>query len=252
MSFETARQIIKSLGFRKVCCKWVPYLLSGRQKEARVQAAKKILQEFRRRGQGFLKSVITVDETWVRHYDPLTRRESKQWKKKAERTPLKQKIGPTSGKLMCTVFFDAEGIVFTDFLPKGKTINSAQYISSLKRMMRAISKKRPEKRGHAFALHQDNARPHVSHQTTDFLGQQDIQIIEHPPYSPDLAPADFFLFPRMKKIMRGTIYSDDEDVMKAVRRALAQVSKEGLLAAFQEWMRRLERCVALKGEYVEQ
>ena len=251
MSFETARQIIKSLGYRKVFCKWVPHLLSGRQKEARVHAANKILGELRKKGDRFLKSVVTVDETWVRHYDPLTRRESRQWKKSTEKTPLKPKIGPVVGKVMCTVFFDSEGIVCTDFLPKGETINSAQYVSSLKRMLRAITKKRPDKRRHNFALHQDNARPHVSRMTTDFLRDQKISIIEHPPYSPDLAPADFFLFPRLKKIMRGTCYRDDEQVRRAVCRVLAQISEDGLLAAFQEWVKRLERCVMLGGDYVE-
>ena len=61
MSFETARQIIKGLGYRKVSCKWVPNLLSGRQKEARVHAANKIL--FCRAPQVWVVSWKNVDSS---------------------------------------------------------------------------------------------------------------------------------------------------------------------------------------------
>ena len=56
MPFEAVRQIIKSLGYRKVSCKWVPHLLSGRQKGARVHAANRILGELRKKVDRFLMS----------------------------------------------------------------------------------------------------------------------------------------------------------------------------------------------------
>jgi hypothetical protein len=48
----------------------------------------------------------------------------------------------------------------------------------------------------------DNAPAHCAHQ---FLAQHGVPVLDHPPYSPDLAPADFFLFPRLKSIMKGAL-----------------------------------------------
>ena len=216
---------------------------SAEQKRERMEAASKILADYRAGKEDFLKSIITVDETWVKLYEPLTRMESKQWKKKGEKTPAKVKVGPSSNKVMCTVFFDADIIITIDCLEKGRTINSARYITSLRKMLRQITKKRPQKRGRQFSLHQDNARPHISHETTDFLDRQGINRLRHPPYSPDLAPADFFLFPQLKKMPRRRQFPRTEEALAAVRRALAEVSKQGLLVAFTQWMRRLQRCI---------
>jgi transposase len=45
-------------------------------------------------------------------------------------------------------------------------------------------------------------------QVHQFLAQRGVPVLEHPPYSPDLAPADFFLFPRLKSIMKGARFAD--------------------------------------------
>ena len=251
VSKETIRRTVHDLGYRKICCRWVPHTLNAEQKRKRVEVANGILADYHARGEDFLKEIVTVDETWVKLYDPLTRTESKQWKKKSEKAPVKPKIGPTNAKLMCTVFFDAEGIITVDFLEKGNTINSARYIASLRKLLRDVSRKRTEKRGKQFVLHQDNARPHTSRETGTFMERQGIRRLEHPPYSPDLAPADFFLFPKLKKMLRGHQFESVKEVRAAVHRALAQVSARGLMAAFTQWMRRLQLCVEMGGDYVE-
>ena len=251
VSKETIRRTVHDLGYRKICCRWVPHTLNAEQKRKRVEVANGILADYHARGDDFLKEIVTVDETWVKLYDPLTRTESKQWKKKSEKAPVKPKIGPTNAKLMCTVFFDAEGIITVDFLEKGNTINSARYIASLRKLLRDVSRKRTEKRGKQFVLHQDNARPHTSRETGTFMERQGIRRLEHPPYSPDLAPADFFLFPKLKKMLRGHQFESVKEVRAAVHRALAQVSARGLMAAFTQWMRRLQLCVEMGGDYVE-
>ncbi|KAJ4448074.1 hypothetical protein ANN_10086 [Periplaneta americana] len=77
------------------------------------------------------------------------------------------------------------------------------------------------------------------------------QILPHPPYSPDMAPSDFFLFPRMKNPLRGKHFQNDEEVIFEVERFLnsqnADFYNQGLHQVIHCW----EKCVALKGEYVE-
>ena len=78
--------------------------------------------------------------------------------------------------------------------------------------------------GPALVLHQDNARPHVYRETVAFLEAQKIPTLKRPPYSPDLAPADFFLFPKMKKVMRWKQLHGAVDLECTVRHVLGDIS----------------------------
>jgi len=75
--------------------------------------------------------------------------------------------------------------------------------------------------------------------------------LSHAPYSPDLAPCDFFLFPRMKKNMKGHRYEDLEEVKMQTRKELAAISKKEYEECFKQWEHRMDKCIALNGEYTE-
>ena len=68
-------------------------------------------------------------------------------------------------------------------------------------LLHAVAEKRPELVGN-FILHQDNAPPHKAQIVTEFLVEQGIEALRHPPYSPDLAPSDFWLFDTLKLSLR--------------------------------------------------
>ena len=75
--------------------------------------------------------------------------------------------------------------------------------------------------------------------------------VEHPPYSPDLAPSDFFLFPKIKSALKGTRF-ESVDVMKAKATELMnKLSEDDLQHCFQQWKIRMERCRDRGGEYIE-
>ena len=95
-------------------------------------------------------------------------------------------------------FGDQDGILLTDYLPNDQTIN-AQYYSSLLVQLKDILK---EKRRGNFTkwvlfLH-DNAPAHRALATQKKLAYLDFQCLDHPPYSPDLAPLAYQLFPGVK------------------------------------------------------
>ena len=69
ISKERVGHIIGVLGFRKVCAKWVPCMLSDKMKAERVHISRELLECFEKEGED-LKKIITGDETWVHHYDP--------------------------------------------------------------------------------------------------------------------------------------------------------------------------------------
>jgi histone-lysine N-methyltransferase SETMAR len=94
--------------------------------------------------------------------------------------------------------FDIEGIVQKEFAPPGQMVNGKLYCDVLRRLRENIQHKHPDKwRNNSWALHHDNAPAHTS-LVRQFLASTKVTFIPHPPYSLDLAPCDFFLFPKMK------------------------------------------------------
>ena len=82
-------------------------------------------------------------------------------------------------------------------------------------MFGQIRKKQPRQR---IVLHQDNASSHTSRQTTAYLTGQNVELMGHPPYSPDLASNDFFLFPYVKNKLRGQRFSTPEEVVTTFKK----------------------------------
>ena len=119
------------------------------------------------------------------------------------------------------------------------------------RLRTAIRKKRRGKPSKGVLLQQDNARVHTCKVAMDAVERDGYELILHPAYSPDLAPRDFFLFPNLKKDIRGCHFRSDEEVVTAVEewvneRTLAFFSS-GLMAFEHRWT----KCITLEGSYIE-
>ena len=91
---------------------------------------------------------------------------------------------------------------------------------------------------------------HTARNVKAFLEDRDINLLEHPPYSPDLAPADYFLFPRMKSDLAG-LHMTRESFKSELERVLRNISKDDFTTAFQRWIHRHEKCIEIGGTYVE-
>jgi hypothetical protein len=90
------------------------------------------------------------------------------------------------------------------FVPTGQTVNQVCYLEVLKRLREKVRRKRPECFANkSWILHHDNAPAHTALSVREFLATKQIIVLEHPAYSPDLAPSDFFLFPKIKEILKG-------------------------------------------------
>jgi len=85
----------------------------------------------------------------------------------------------------------------------------------------------------------------------EFLAQNNITTLPHPPYSPDLAPCDFFLFPKLKTHPKGYQFGTVENVQAAATRALNNISSEDFLHCYEEWQQSWNRCIRSKGAYFE-
>ena len=100
-------------------------------------------------------------------------------------------------------------------------------------------------------LHHDNAPAHTALSVRQFLATEQITVLEHPAYSPDLAPDDFFLFPKIKEILKGMNFDDIDDIRSNTTAALKAIPQNQFQNCFEGWTRRWHRCVASQGEYFE-
>ena len=74
-----------------------------------------------------------------------------------------------------------------------------------------------------------------------------IKTVRHPPYSPDLAPCDFCLFPKL----RGCRYETIEEMKEAVTKVIDTLTQEDVHGAFQKLLERYNKCIAAEGDYFE-
>ena len=102
-------------------------------------------------------------------------------------------------KVLLVVFVDWKGIVHHEFVPRGQMVNRQLYQEFLARLRDAVRRKRPELwENQTWMLHHDNAPADASLLVGSCLAKHQTSVVPHPPYSPDLAPADFFPFPKLK------------------------------------------------------
>ena len=151
-------------------------------------------------------------------YDVETKAQSSQWKHTESPRPKKARQVRSNVKVLLTVFFDYHGVVHQEFSPQGRTVNKEYYLEVMRRLREAIRKKRPELwKNNSWLLHHDNAPAHSSLLVHNFFAKNNTVIMLQPPYSPDLALCDFFLFPRLKRPMKGRFATIEEIKTESLR-----------------------------------
>jgi len=241
----------KKLGLSKLSARWVPRLLTRQQKEKRVQSCLDLLKLWDEDPTHFHTKIVTEDESWFYHYDPETKQQSKEWMKTGESGPIKAKRVKSAGKVLGTIFWDSVGVLKTDFIPKGTTMNAVHYVEVLDGLRYNIRNRRRGALASGLCLLHDNASSHSAKIVKAALSCTGLWEIDFPPYSPDLAPSDFYLFPKMKKLMKGRRYETDNEVIASVQDILNSFSSEFYSEAFRQLRYRLERCIELQGDYIE-
>ena len=141
-----------------------------------------------------------MDESWLYHYYLETKQQSIEWWHSVSPRPKKFRVQKSAGKVLASIFFwDQDGILLIDYLPKGQTINADYYLSLLVQLKDILKEKRRGKLTKGVLLLHDNAPAHRALATQKKLAYLGFQWLDQPPYSPDLAPSDYHLFPGLKK-----------------------------------------------------
>ena len=190
----------------------MPHLLMAEQKDDRVSICTD-LHDRAQNDPNFMSSVITGDKCWVYRYDPETKQMSSQWSTSSSPRPNKARQVKSHIKTMLIAFFDIDGLIHHEFVPTGQKVNKEFYKTVLQHLRDAVRRHCPEKwRSSNWILHHDNTPAHRAVTTNEFLAKHKIPSLPQPPYSLDLAPCDFFLFPQLKKTMKGHRFNYIEDI----------------------------------------
>ena len=131
------------------------------------------------------------------------------------------------------------------WVPTGQSVNKEYYVKVLRWVQEEISSEEAstlENRSGYF--NQDNAPVHNSILVTDYLTKMGIKTVPQPPYSSNLAPCDFCLFPKLKENRYETIEEMKEDVTEVID----MLTQEDFHGAFQELLERYYKCIAAGGD----
>ena len=194
-------------------------------------------------------NIVTGDESWIPHFDPEEKRLSMPYRHTSSPHPKKFKTVPSAGKILLTLFWDSQRVYMTEVLEAGNTVNSARYIETIKNLRPMVCRVR--RSTSPILLLRDNARPHTARATIDALKTLKFEVLSHSPYSPDLVPSDFHFFPHLKKDLKGTRFTLDDEVKQAVTSWIKQRTPEFFIDGMRKLVLRWEKCIERQGDYVE-
>ena len=222
------------------------------QKQSRVRLASQVKEKYDKCDPHHLEEIVTGDETWIYHFQPNSKAENKVWVSSEGNRPVIAHGCETSNRMLYAIFFDSKGPVLQIPVPKCSSVTGKFYKASvLTQLVDFYQKRRPRTGVHGIKLLHDNAPAHKSTTVQEYLKESELDVFDHPPYSPDLSPCDFRLFPRIKEMLAGHHFESRCGIGSAVYQCLQHIPKEDYWAAFRKWVDWCKMCVEADRAYFE-
>jgi histone-lysine N-methyltransferase SETMAR len=152
---------------------------------------------------------------------------------------------------MLTIVWNPRGVHLIKVLEKGRKFNAGYYIAEILEPLSRWCSIEAVGNERKLLMYADNVRPHTTNLSTQYFTENQMKSVPHPPYSPDLAPSDFYLFGYVKRFLAGLSFEDTDQLRAAVEGVLEGIEKVTLQAVFHEWMDRLRKCIITNGEYTK-
>ncbi|CAH1983305.1 unnamed protein product [Acanthoscelides obtectus] len=220
------KNLHEELGVRKLVSRWIPHLLTEKQKAARVNWCQKTLDRFNSGDSKNVYSIASGDESWIYCYEPENKRQSAVW-------PTKVIRSRSVSKNMVAAFVSKAGHIATIPLNDQRTVTVDWYITIyLPKVITELRKINPER---IIILHQDNASSHTAQKTRQYLTEDNVELLVHPPYSPALSPNDFFTFPKIKNRLRGQRFQSPEEAVDGFKNAVLDLPANEWNKCFENW-----------------
>ncbi|KAI6646834.1 Transposase [Oopsacas minuta] len=240
------------LGLKRVWSKLVPHLINFEQKNRRIEFCRFMLLKYSKRDSRRWSEVITCDEKWIYYYDIQSKQQNSKWIFEDEQPDTIPKQTRVVSKRMFAVFFSTRGIIEYVMLPEEHTVTVTWYTENcLPQVFQAVERLCPKTGLRGMKFHHDNAPVHIARKTKDYIKQSGLELIYHAPYSPDLAPCDFWLFPIIKHHLKGRRFDSETELSAAFFDAIDLIPESRYSRLFDMWLERCQRCIDANGEYYE-
>ncbi|CAH1984782.1 unnamed protein product [Acanthoscelides obtectus] len=187
------------------------------QKAARVNWCQKTLDRFNPGNSKNVYSIVSKDESWIYCYEPENKRQSAVWVFQREEKPI---------KAIRSRFVSKPGHIATIPLNEQRTATAEWYTTI------CLPKAMP-----------------TAQKIRQYLTEENVELLDHPPYSPNLSPNDLFTFPKIKNRLRGQRFQSPEEAVDAFKHAVLDLPANEWSKCFENWFERMQMCINLPGEY---
>ena len=239
------------LGMKKVCTRWILKLLTLIQRANHINCCQELLQQSEVNPTKFFDCIVTGDESWIHHYDPLSQLDAEVWKRLGEQTSSRLHQERSTGKIMMIIFWDKDGVLLTEYLPRGTTISGPCYASIIERLYSVIVEKGRGKVSHEVLLLHYNAPIGKCKIVQTAVRQTGFIELNHPIYSLDIAPANYHPLSNLKKFVHLKNFSSDNEAVTTVEDYLTDLNSESFCKGIQSLHDRWQRVVASEGQYIQ-
>jgi histone-lysine N-methyltransferase SETMAR len=147
---------------------------------------------------------------------------------------------------MVTIAWNLLGFPLIVRLPAARTFNAEYYCDNI---LAALAQLQPEDDRRKFVVDADNERAHTAQKRPTFCEENGLRLAPHPPYLPDFAPSDFFLFGYVKEHLKGMAFPSYESLLNAIGEVVTGIESETVTAVFEDSLERLERVSKNNGDY---
>ena len=183
-----------------------------------------------------MEEIVTGDETRIYHFQPDPKAKNKVWvSSEGDRPVIARRCNSSNGMMLYEIFFDLKAPVLQISVLKGSSVTGKFYGESvLTQLVDFYQKRTPPTGVRGIKLLHDNAPAHKSATVQEYLKESGLDVLDHPPYSPDLSPCDFWLFPRLKEMLAGHRFQSHCGIGSVVYQCLQHIPKEDYRAAFRK------------------
>ena len=200
-------------------------MLSDSEKHHRVKIARSLLHRYGEEGDEKLQRIVPIDETWIRFFEPELKPQNSEWHTKDSPRPLKFRGSQNCPKMLMIFEYDFRGVLTAHRAPTGRTVNKEYYEKYLRAVLRPALRRKPSELINCTPLIlNDNPSPHKSKVVKELLEGYGWEMLDHPPYSPDLSPPDLDLFPKLKASLRGVRYDSLDELECAVNAEVQRIN----------------------------
>jgi histone-lysine N-methyltransferase SETMAR len=213
--------------------RWVPHTLTPTEKTERAIFLIELLHQLRSIKHSGWQFITTHHESRVH----ISTDHAQIWLR-VEEAPLERpRYIIQDPKMMVTIAWNPLGFHLLDALPKGNTCNAEYYRVNI---LAELLPLRLQVDGRRLVIHADKAKLHTARKWRAFCEENRLCLAVHPPYSPDLAPSDFFLFGQIKHCLQGIAFRSRKGLLTVIHEILGAISRSTLEDVFRHWRERLE------------